>query len=203
MIELSNRDESKAYFSQNWFYQMRNDKIWSQVLQKYNSVDSWNYLEVGSFEGMSAHWIVNNFKNVRVTCVDTFEGSEEHDNIKGLEAIFRHNLRPFIKNNTVKVKKGLSGEVLRKLPVNNYDVIYIDGDHHSDQVLEDAVLAWGLLKSGGIMIFDDYLWIPPNWEEGKSPENDRPKMGIAAFLSLNLHRLQVVHNEYQVMIEKS
>lgn len=201
-IELSSKDESKAYFSQNWFYFMKNDQIWSQILHKYNDVKSWNYLEIGSYEGMSAHWIVNNFNNVKLTCVDTFEGSEEHKGVQGLEETFHHNLRPFIKKGIVKVKKGMSGEVLRKLPLNSYDVIYVDGDHHSDQVLEDAVLSWGLLKSGGIMIFDDYLWHPEGFVENETPENERPKMGIAAFLAVNRHRFNLVHNEYQVMIEK-
>jgi hypothetical protein len=33
-----------------------------------------------------------------------------------------------------------------------------DGSHRARDVLEDAVLSWPLLKVGGIMLFDDYLW---------------------------------------------
>jgi predicted O-methyltransferase YrrM len=39
-----------------------------------------------------------------------------------------------------------------------YDFIYIDADHTASSVLLDAELSWPLLKSGGIMAFDDYTW---------------------------------------------
>ena len=35
----------------------------------------------------------------------------------------------------------------------------MDGSHHARDVLQDAVLAWGLLRPGGYMIFDDYEWV--------------------------------------------
>ncbi|MCZ6464828.1 MAG: class I SAM-dependent methyltransferase [Proteobacteria bacterium] len=38
------------------------------------------------------------------------------------------------------------------------DFIYIDGCHEAACVLLDAVLSWDLLKVGGTMIFDDYVW---------------------------------------------
>ena len=37
--------------------------------------------------------------------------------------------------------------------------VYVDGSHHARDVLQDAVLAWGLLRPGGYMIFDDYGWV--------------------------------------------
>ena len=39
-----------------------------------------------------------------------------------------------------------------------FDLIYIDGSHTAADVLTDAVLAFQLLRVGGVMIFDDYLW---------------------------------------------
>ena len=52
----------------------------------------------------------------------------------------------------------------------NYDFIFVDGDHHPWGVLEDMVLSWRLLKKGGLMIVDDYSW-------------EVPRKGIDAFLS--------------------
>ena len=40
--------------------------------------------------------------------------------------------------------------------INNFDLIYIDASHYAPDVLSDAVLAFKLLKPGGILIFDDY-----------------------------------------------
>lgn len=33
-------------------------------------------------------------------------------------------------------------------------VVYIDGSHWAKDVLTDAVMAWRLLKEGGVMILD-------------------------------------------------
>ena len=49
--------------------------------------------------------------------------------------------------------------VLRRLPLESFDIIYIDGSHAVNDVLEDAVLSFRLLKPEGILIFDDYRWV--------------------------------------------
>jgi predicted O-methyltransferase YrrM len=61
-----------------------------------------------------------------------------------------------------------------------YDLVYVDGSHHSADVYTDATLAWPLLNDEGILIFDDYEWtLMPE-------ENSRPKLGIDAFLSAHV-----------------
>jgi predicted O-methyltransferase YrrM len=42
--------------------------------------------------------------------------------------------------------------------VGDFDLIYVDASHYAVDVLTDAVLSFKLLKAGGILIFDDYLW---------------------------------------------
>jgi hypothetical protein len=42
--------------------------------------------------------------------------------------------------------KGLSVEVLPTLAGRSFDVVYIDGSHDKADCLEDAILAWRLLK---------------------------------------------------------
>jgi predicted O-methyltransferase YrrM len=76
-----------------------------------------------------------------------------------------------------------------------YDIIYIDGDHHSHSVLEDAILSWPLLKKGGIMIFDDYMW-----NDIKSI--DSPHIGINSFITCYRGMLDILHVGYQVFIRK-
>jgi hypothetical protein len=53
-----------------------------------------------------------------------------------------------------------------------------------------------LLVSGGIMLFDDYLW------PAKLPEHHKPKMGIDIFFRLNYENYSQVYAEYQVCIKK-
>tara|TARA_R110002110_G_scaffold119309_2_gene293735 strand:+ start:19812 stop:20003 length:192 start_codon:yes stop_codon:yes gene_type:complete len=35
---------------------------------------------------------------------------------------------------------------------------YVNGSHHKNDVIIDAVKCFEMLKVGGIMIFDDYFW---------------------------------------------
>jgi len=53
---------------------------------------------------------------------------------------------------------GRSDAMLRDLPHDHFDYISIDGSHEAADVLSDAVLSWPLLKTGGLICFDDYEW---------------------------------------------
>jgi len=63
-------------------------------------------------------------------------------------------------------------------------------------VLTDAVLAWDLLKPGGMIIFDDYVWA---LEKAKT---QRPKVAIDAFMTVYANHIRVRERGYQVIIEK-
>lgn len=56
---------------------------------------------------------------------------------------------------------------------NFFDIIYIDGNHEPEYVLEDAVLSFRKLKIGGIMILMIWIWGGP----------DLTKRGIDGFLN--------------------
>src|SRR5262249_11176177 len=49
---------------------------WSRLFQKYN-VNAKNILEIGSFKGDSARFLIDYFGDAQLTCVDTWAGSEE------------------------------------------------------------------------------------------------------------------------------
>ena len=87
--------------------------------------------------------------------------------------------------------------VLRTLPLDSYDFAYIDGCHATINVLEDAVLAFPLLKAGAIIAFDDYLWDDPKWNQ-----EGQPKEAIDAFLSIYASKIELLHREYQVWVRK-
>ena len=92
--------------------------------------------------------------------------------------------------------KGKSQTTLRTLPLNSYDIVYIDGSHTAPNVMFDAALSWSLLKKRGIMIFDDYML---DWE---LPPQERPKIAIEAFLRIFKKELQIIHQDYQVIVKK-
>ena len=108
------------------------------------------------------------------------------------------------------IMRGDSKLVLPKLEHGTYDVIYIDGSHTAPNVLADSVLAWPLLKVGGILIWDDYLWELP-LEVYPTPLTDqqkekaallRPKMAIDAFLACYEGQYEMIAQEWQVCIKR-
>lgn len=91
---------------------------------------------------------------------------------------------------------GFSQQELRKPPLTSYDIIQIDGDHRAAPVLEDAVLSWRLLKTHGVMVFDDCGW------EISRPAPDRALMGAEFFLEAFRNRFNAMHPEYQLILRK-
>ena len=63
-------------------------------------------------------------------------------------------------------------------------------------MLADAVLSWPLLKEGGIMLFDDYLW-----QQDPRPEHC-PRLGIDSFLRCQRGWFDVLLAQYQVAVRK-
>jgi hypothetical protein len=53
-----------------------------------------------------------------------------------------------------------------------------------------------MLKNGGVMVFDDYMWA------GSPLLLHRPKPAIDAFTSIFGQELLLLHNGYQVAIQK-
>ena len=128
--------------SKDWF--THNIPKWKKYLKLLP--DFSQILEIGSFEGRSACWILDNIK-CNLTCIDIWEKDPV------IEANFDFNTAGRV--HKIKAKSSLA---LRSLPLNFYDFIYIDGNHTPLNVLEDAVLCHRLLKKGGLLCFDDYKW---------------------------------------------
>jgi predicted O-methyltransferase YrrM len=178
-------------FSVDWF--SNNIPVWQKQLKRFVGQPV-NALEIGSYEGMSALWLLHNIlthPKSRMYCIDSFE-----DDKKGIVInAFQNNMQPF--KNKYKLFKGKSSDVLKmpQLLKTQFDVVYIDGNHHSRHVLEDAVLAFALLKPKGILIFDDYT-------NSKDHDNRCPKPAIDAFLNAYANEIKVIYSKWQVIVEK-
>jgi predicted O-methyltransferase YrrM len=160
-------------------------------------------LEVGSYEGRATVWLLGNVlthEDARIDCVDVF-----HDEgnpcvgvtyAEGYASRFDHNIRAAFGETKVHKIRGRSQEVLRGLPLDHYDAIYLDGSHLASDVLEDAVLAFRLLKPDGVMIIDDY-----EWNVHLDPLSI-PKMAVDAFLAVYQGQYELLSMGYQVCIRK-
>lgn len=199
-------------FTSDWF--SRHIPNFERHLISFKGKDDLHFLEIGSYEGRSACWLLDNIltgKNNFMFCCDTFEGSSEHEEMgieySGLFESFMQNVKEY--GNKVVVLKGPSYEMLFKLPQNYYDFIYIDGSHEAQNVLEDAVISFRLLKKDGILAFDDYNWSfwtnrysEPDKEIDKELYIREPKIAINAFLKIYQNQYKLLQLEDQVWIKK-
>ena len=161
------------------------------------------FLEIGSFEGRATCWMLENGldKQGRITCIDTFQGGEEHDSLDltSLRRVFEDNIQEAKADGQfVKVIEDTSYNGLADCISHNrkFDFIYIDGSHQATDVLTDACMAFGMLNKGGVMLFDDYLW------DDMSGVLHRPKIAVDAFVNIFADQCKVSVVGYQQGITK-
>lgn len=159
------------------------------------------YLEIGTFYGanlLSVGASYGQHPDSKLVCVDPWEDYDRYPEYKNQQAsihdCFVKNLEASGQKDKITVHRGYSNSVVPTLDDESFDIIYIDGNHEPEFVLEDAVLSFRKLKVGGIMIFDDYGWGGP----------DLTQRGIDGFLSGYHKRIEVIGKpvESQVFVRK-
>jgi hypothetical protein len=180
-------------FTSDWF--TRNVAVWSKVLESYKAKPDIRYLEIGVYEGRSLLWMLENVlthSTARATAVDPLDGSYKET--------FLANLKQSGSGDKVTTDSRFSQVALRQQPLECYDIIYVDGSHERDDLLEDAVLCWRLLKPTGIIIFDDYRWYESPFQDCGTAD---PRIALDAFMKCFGHHFAVIHNGYQLILRKS
>jgi len=157
-----------------------------------------NILEIGSYEGRSAIFFLKNFSGSNITCVDTWSGSDEHKdiNFRLIEKNFDLNTSFYQLNNILMKNKMTSNEFFKK-NYNYFDLIFIDGDHCTDQIEIDLINSWNVLKKGGFLVIDDYMW----WYYKDLKKN--PSTPINNFIKKNIRNISKLIVWHQVIIEKN
>jgi predicted O-methyltransferase YrrM len=200
---------SEYNFTSDWF--SNNIHVWDKILVPLQPKE---ILEIGSYEGRSACYMIENFTEkqvVKIMCVDTWEGSADIDKTEmgGVENRFDSNVGIALKKATVQPLfekvKGNSQEILPILITreNRFDLIYIDGSHQAPDVLTDAIMAFQLLRVGGLMVFDDYLLQME--EVGYQNPLNMPKPAIDAFLNIFQRKMVIFRGApiYQLICKKN
>ena len=165
MEYLKSKNITTDYFSINTFY-------WKQILKILPR--DFKYLEIGSWEGNSALFILTNFNVKNVVCVDIWEDINFKDIQKSNYENYKKNIEEFL--NKVKTYKGTSDSFFLNQR-ENFDVIYIDGSHETDQVYKDIKNSWKVLNNKGVLICDDYFY----GDIYKNP-NNVPSIAINKFI---------------------
>ncbi|WP_175165002.1 class I SAM-dependent methyltransferase [Paraburkholderia fynbosensis] len=202
-------------FTNNWFDTLAKG-VWDQLMTHHAPA---RILEIGSYEGASACYLIDTLaprQPIELHCIDSWEGGIEHQSggvapadMSAVEARFHHNVTlaagKYPSRAQLTVHKGYSDECLARLIAAGrkgyFDFVYVDGSHQAADVLTDAVLGFKLLKVGGIIVFDDYLWSEP-LPSGKDPLRC-PKPAIDTFVNLNFRKLEVLSAPlYQLYVRK-
>ena len=168
---LKNFHGTSYRLADNWFeYVNINEYICKQI----------NYLEIGTFYGANLLSVANTYgrhNDSKLYCIDPWEDYDDYNEYKNIQPSIYNSFIDNLNNSGVKekiiVNRGYSNVEILKFQDNFFDIIYVDGNHEPEYVLEDAVLSFRKLKINGIMIFDDYGWGGP----------DLTQKGIDGFLN--------------------
>jgi predicted O-methyltransferase YrrM len=192
---------NKYEFTNDWFEDSAR-KVWDKLIP---STQASKVLEIGSFEGASTCYLIDTLahcQELELHCIDTWDGGADHKDLKidmtSVEGRFQRNVEVSIARARhsvqLRVHKSDSLSALAALVTEGrrgyFDFIYVDGSHIASDVLSDAVLAFSLLRVGGVLAFDDYLWTE-DLRYGRDILRC-PKAAIDAFINLNFRELSII-----------
>jgi len=132
--------------------------------------DGSKFVEVGSWRGRSACYlgveIYNSGKQIYLDCIDTWEGSKEH-NLMGIDVSnnllykeFLNNIEPL--RSIIKPIRLTSEEASFMYEDESLDFVFIDASHKYEDVVQDMRLWFPKVKGGGMFCGHDYS---PNWPD--------------------------------------
>ena len=185
-------------FTNNWFG--RNINISMKILKKIFENKPVKILEIGSYEGRSAIWMLENLCKLpgsTFTSIDPYSTADTTAPVEdGTYERFCYNIKLCTHVSKFNQHVGYSKDIMPKLIAEKkiYDVVYIDGSHIREDVLVDMDNAHQLLESNGIMLMDD---------AGFDPNKDENAMGaIKRFLVKHPGEYRLLLKEWQWMIQK-
>ena len=159
-------------FGEPWFSY---PQLYSLVVM--NATHGSKFVEVGSWKGKSAAYmcveIANSMKQIQFYCVDTWQGSAEHqsmDDLSGLYNLFIKNMEP-VKNYYTPLKM-TSLDASLMFEDKSLDFVFIDASHEYAHVLLDIDAWLPKVKPGGILAGHDYT---PSWPGVVKAVNERFK----------------------------
>ncbi|MCG3177002.1 MAG: hypothetical protein MOGMAGMI_01966 [Candidatus Omnitrophica bacterium] len=209
-------------FKRDWF--TRAIPLFESLLSPLAGRPGLRALEIGSFEGRSAYWLLDNIltaPDAELYCLDVWDGhGDSRYRNQNSELYVGDSFRTFWENilghptfgMKVRPRRGLSFDSLASIAAMKgigraieFDFIYVDGSHQGTDVLADAVLSWRLLKKGGIIIFDDYDYeLAKRYPSGEGHRLTamEPAIALNGFLATHGKELTILHREYQLALRK-
>lgn len=128
----------------NWFCYLDVDNYKNRPIK---------YLEIGAFYGANILSVANTYglhNDSKLYCIDPWEDYNEYPEYKNEQAniykSFINNIEKSGVKDKIIIHRGYSNLEIPKFNDEFFDIIYIDGNHEPEYVLEDAVLSFRKLK---------------------------------------------------------
>jgi len=196
-------EATKAYNKQYTFtVNTFTDKIpaWTKLLSEFKGKPGINYLEIGTFEGRSALWVLENIlthPTSTLTIIDLFA----ENNYK----TFTSNVKLSGEASKFKIMTGSSTDKIREIPFNSIDLAYIDGSGRGIIMFSDLVGTWNVAKVGGLIICSRYS-LTPHLRRALNLQADDPGPHEAIDTFLKIYKTYVSVVTFQgnyVMVRKN
>lgn len=194
----------KKYESQDWH--SVHIPMWKEHLAPLLDGRRVNGLEIGSYEGRSSCWILENMMKhplSHLVCVDPWDGRHDIEGLKTVEArsLFQVNVDEWgdkvtaLKMDSYQAFPLIQGRPQNLMIQNEFDFIYIDGCHEGITVLHDLLMSWRLLREGGFLVADDMRW------HGKDIRIS-PRTAWSCFMAMDPPGLHLLHHHRQAIMRK-
>jgi predicted O-methyltransferase YrrM len=190
--------ETANYFDNPSWFSTTAENHFTKYLQSYRDKPNLTFVQLGAFAGDASLWLLNNVltnKNSFLHDIDTWEGSDEHNvlDMDFIETVYDARVNEF--TNVKKYK-----ETTQMFFASNYlqtaDFVYVDASHQYDDVIYDAEESWKILKTNGILAFDDYTW-----NDAGQPHAPTRK-AINKFLKDYTNQYKLLERSNQVWVQK-
>ena len=128
------------------------------------------YVEIGAWLGDSASLLLLNKHNTDIYCIDLFYNNNVPEiiyqdpnmyinNFKTQEEVLKIRLnKNNLYNKKIEILKGQSDDsnIIKRISKLSIDILFIDGCHNYQNVIDDFVNYEKYVEKGGFIVFDDY-----------------------------------------------
>jgi hypothetical protein len=170
------------------FYNKFPDQNWAPHIPMPNGPI--NYLEIGVADGGNAILVSKSYAkhpSSRIYCLDPWMDYDEYPEYKGQQQVgfitFLSNIQKLDDRGKFIVKRGMSDEIVPTFADKFFDIIFVDGNHETEYVYRDGIMALQKVKVGGYIVFDDYNAI---WKQ--------TMVGIDKFIAEFKDKIDIIHD---------
>jgi hypothetical protein len=169
------------------YYNMNPSVNWSKFIPIENKPIK--YLEIGVADGIHVIEISQSYckhADSKMYCVDPWQDYDEYPEYKGKQDLawetFNKNISSYNIVDKCLINRGFSQDIVPTFEDNFFDIIFVDGNHETEFVYKDGCMAFEKVKSGGFIVFDDYLSF---WSQ--------TMIGIDKFLEEYKDKIKILH----------